>query len=381
MINEIKDILTKLFEKIEQIKTEIPSAGTKYRLMGLVADITEVTEMMQKEVLAWVSQEAVLDAGTDIDYTELSEQVLTKELQERTDMEEMVHEQTRQANEALGELSNVLVQIAEQLVRHHKDEEYARLYEAEKRRYMISGTSKRSRQEYEEWKDYECQGSPQLENIEDYRVEKLLKMFEKGVLSMRVEHMQRAKRYPEEIDFSQTDDNQKISKTVYHHYAALRKIVDFKDGCLVADPVSVGRYFYACRCEENAKAHRSSFLKYMHKITMVQEDYRQLAVAQKNEEERCLLPDMLATDLAMRYWERLQQAGFVDEYFQLSPNTTRKQAMYIADMFSEKLQLRSKWKPFQDLWHINNLAQEKWDMQETGKNPLRLEELEDVFRD
>ena len=157
--------------------------------------------------------------------------------------------------------------------------------------------------------------------------------------------------------------------------------MDFKDGYLVADPVSVGRYFYACRCEENAKAHRSSFLKYMHKITMVQEDYRQLAVAQKNEEERCLLPDMLATDLAMRYWERLQQAGFVDEYFQLSPNTTRKQAMYIADMFSEKLQLRSKWKPFQDLWHINNLAQEKWDMQETGKNPLRLEELEDVFRD
>ena len=29
---------------------------------------------------------------------------------------------------------------------------------------------------------------------------------------------------------------------------------------------------------------------------------------------------------------------FVDETFQLSPTTTRKQAMYIADVFSDKLQ-------------------------------------------
>ena len=33
---------------------------------------------------------------------------------------------------------------------------------------------------------------------------------------------------------------------------------------------------------------------------------------------------------------------FVDETFQLSPTTTRKQAMYIADVFSDKLQMRSK---------------------------------------
>lgn len=97
-------------------------------------------------------------------------------------------------------------------------------------------------------------------------------------------------------------------------------------------------------------------------------------------EQVCAKDDILGSDKAMKYWKRLQTVGFVDEQCQLSPNTTRKQAMYIADMFSERLQMRAKWKVFQDLWHINNLAQEKWEMQETGKAPVRSREIEDIFR-
>jgi len=92
-----------------------------------------------------------------------------------------------------------------------------------------------------------------------------------------------------------------------------------------------------------------------------------------------LSEEVLAIGEAMKFRERLQEAGFVDEKCQLTPNTTRKQAMYIADMFSERLQMRSKWKAFQDLWHINNLAQEKWEMQETGKVPVRSREIETIF--
>ena len=39
------------------------------------------------------------------------------------------------------------------------------------------------------------------------------------------------------------------------------------------------------------------------------------------------------------------------------------------------------YKPFQELWHINNLAQEKWEMQETGKSPARSEEIDKIFED
>lgn len=375
---DYKDLIVNLLEKVDILKEEKVSAGTKYRLMGLVADIAEVAQTLEEKVLRKVSEEVVLDADVDIDYAELSEEVLAKELPERTDVEEDVREQMHLVNDTLGGLNCVLVQIADQLERRHKDEEYAKLYEAEKKRYMGSSTSKRMKKDYEEWKDYACDGCPQREDIEDYRVEKLVHLFEKGVLKMRVEHIQRAKRYPDEVDFSQLDDDHPLKRTVHKYYHELRKLVDFEEGCLVVDPVRVGRYFYVSRHEPNAKSNRTNFLKYMHKIELAQEEYRKL-MAQKEAEENASLPEVLAIGEAMKFWERLQEAGFVDEKCQLTPNTTRKQAMYIADMFSERLQMRSKWKAFQDLWHINNLAQEKWEMQETGKVPVRSREIETIF--
>ena len=46
-MTDIKNILTGLFEEIERVKKKRPSAGTRYRLMALVADITEVTERLR----------------------------------------------------------------------------------------------------------------------------------------------------------------------------------------------------------------------------------------------------------------------------------------------------------------------------------------------
>ena len=373
------EIFKDIFAKMEAAKAEKPTAGTRFRLMGLVADITEVTQALQTQVLDVVSREAVLDADADVDYAELAEQVLAAEMQERVDADEGVCEQTRLVNEALGVLNSVLVQITEQLERHHKEEEFERLYEAEKRRYMSSGTAYRARKTFEQWRDDACYGHPLRENIEDYRLEKLLKMFEKGVLASQVEHIQRAKRYQGEVDFDQLDDDHPLKKTVHKHYAALRKMVDWRDGCLVVNPARVGHYFYMCRHEENAKTNRTRFLEYMHKVELAQEELRRLPATQEDKAEGSLLPDILATEQAMTYWSLLQENGFVDKNYQLQPETTRKQAMYIADMFSDKLQLRSKWKPFHDLWLINNLAQEKWDMQESGKMPARSDEIDRIF--
>ena len=93
------------------------------------------------------------------------------------------------------------------------------------------------------------------------------------------------------------------------------------------------------------------------------------------------MDDILASDYAMKYWQRLQEQQFVDQDCQLLPNTTRKQAMYIAEAFAEKLRLSAKWKPFQDLWGISNLAQEKWDCQQTGTLPSRYKEIDRIFAD
>ena len=375
---DLNDMFTGLFEEIERVRVEKVTAGSKFRLMGLVADVTEVNETLTKEVLEVVSREAVLDADTEIDYAEQSERVLAMEL---TAAREDLQENTQLVNEALGVLSNTLGLIADQLARRHKDEEYARLYEQEKRRYLSSGTPRRVRQTFDEWLYDVCNGKPSMEDINDYVTEKLVHMFEKGVFNTKVEHIQRATRYPAEFDFSLLDDDHKLKKTVHKHYSEFRKLVDYVDGCLVVNAAKVGRHFYTNRKEDNAKAHRNAFLKYMYKISLAQEEYKKLQATPQENEDNSLLPDVLATGIAINYWKGLQKAGFVDECYQLLPTTSRKQAMYIADVFSDKLQMRSKWKPFQELWHINNLAQEKWDMQETGKSPARSEEIDKIFED
>lgn len=281
---EAKNMLTGLIERVSGSREDRPTAGTKYRLMGLVADIAAVAQTLQTEVLARVSQEAVIDADIDVDYGLLSEQILLMELPETGD--DAVCEQTALVNDALGGLSSVLGQIADQLERRHKDEEYERLYEQEKRRFLSSGTPRRIRQTFDEWLYDVCDGRPSLEDINDYITEKLLKMFEKGVFCAEVEHIQRAKRYPDEFDFSQLDDDHKLKSNIHKHYAALRKLVDYSDGLLTVNAAHAGRHFFLFRHEENAKSRRNAFLKYMYKIDMAQQVHRKLQETESAQQEK-----------------------------------------------------------------------------------------------
>ena len=270
---DYKDILTGVADRLSSLRGERLSAGTKYRLMGMAADIAEVAETLSAEVLERVRHEAVLDVDADTDFDQLAEEVLSWEL---TVAGDDLQELTLQVNSALGSLSEVLAEISSQLDRRHKDEEYARLYEQEKRRYLSSGTPRRVRQTFDDWLYDVCNGSPSLEDINDFVIEKQVHMFEKGVFNSKVEHLQRASRYPDEFDFSLLDDDHKLKKTVHKHYHELRKLVDYSDGCLVVNPVKVGRHFYANRKEENARGHRNAFLKYMHKITLAQQERKKL---------------------------------------------------------------------------------------------------------
>ena len=302
---ELKNILTGVADRLSSLRDERPSAGTRYRLMGVAADIAEVTETLTKEVLERVRQEAVLDVDVDVDFDVLAEEVLSWELvMPGGGLEEL----TQQVNDALGGLNDVLTQIGSQLERRHKDEVYARLYEQEKRRYLNSGTPRRVRQTFDEWLYDVCNGSPSMDDINYYVTEKLVHMFEKGVFNTKVEHIQRATRYPGEFDFSMLDDDHKLKKTVHKHYSELRKLVDYCDGCLVVNAARVGRHFYTNRKEENAKGHRNAFLKYMHKITLAQQERQKLQAAQMESEDSSLLPDVLATGMAMKYWKRESKA-------------------------------------------------------------------------
>ena len=313
---DLNSILTGLFEKLSGFSKERPHAGQKYRLMGITAEYVNVIRQLRTEVLTRVSQEAPIDVDIDIDFSEMAERALQAELpgnlegwqSDKTLTEVLVEtevmgrldandaeaitsafaamdslsmpELVQVVNETLGELNSVLLQIDAQLKRHHSKEEYARLYEAEKRRYMNSGTPGRVKQAFEEWLEV-CDWTPTLEDISDYRLEKVLHLFEKN--GVKADHVHRAKHYKDEIDFEQLDDETQ-RKSAYRHYAALRQMTDWTDGCLVAIPYKIGQTFFLERHEENAKARRGVLLRYLHKINLAQQELRKLQEAERGGE-------------------------------------------------------------------------------------------------
>jgi hypothetical protein len=119
MKTDIKEMITSLFDEIERVRVRKVTAGSKFQLMGLVAEVIEVNETLAKEVLEVVSHEAVLDADTEIDYAEMAERVLATEL---TAPKKELQEDTQLVNEALGVLGCTLRQIADQLMRRHSNE-------------------------------------------------------------------------------------------------------------------------------------------------------------------------------------------------------------------------------------------------------------------
>ena len=106
-------------------------------------------------------------------------------------------------------------------------------------------------------------------------------------------------------------------------------------------------------------------------------------IVEESQEERqvqeCVVSEMLKTTTAERCWVKLYEAGFVDAKYKLLPGTTRKQAAYIAECFAEKLGINSKWKTFEDFWGISNMAQEMWDIRQTGILPKRSKEIDKIF--
>lgn len=102
-------------------------------------------------------------------------------------------------------------------------------------------------------------------------------------------------------------------------------------------------------------------------------------VSDERQVQENVFPEVLKSNSAKNYWVKLHEAGFVDAEYKLLPGTTRKQAMYIAECFAERLGLKAKWKPFEHFWGIGNLAQEKWDVQQTGTLPKRSKEIDVIF--
>lgn len=98
----------------------------------------------------------------------------------------------------------------------------------------------------------------------------------------------------------------------------------------------------------------------------------------KVQETPSEIPSVLETPRAQELWQKLRLAGFVSEdSYMLTSGVSANQAAYIADRMADRLELkRGKWKIFQQLWGIRNMAQLAGSWQQTGKLPPRHKEID-----
>ena len=73
----------------------------------------------------------------------------------------------------------------------------------------------------------------------------------------------------------------------------------------------------------------------------------------KEEKSATSASEELTSETAQHYWARLQQAGLVDG--QNKPLVSRPQAALIAYEMSERLEIRFRWKCFEDFWQRKNM--------------------------
>jgi monoamine oxidase len=96
-------------------------------------------------------------------------------------------------------------------------------------------------------------------------------------------------------------------------------------------------------------------------------------VPQKHSE----LPEALASPQAMLLWQKAQQAGYVDEYYQ--PLLSRTQAALLAHYMAKKLEIKDKWKTFEVLWNRRNMYRDYYDAMNQDQTYLFLDKLKELF--
>jgi hypothetical protein len=96
--------------------------------------------------------------------------------------------------------------------------------------------------------------------------------------------------------------------------------------------------------------------------------------AQPVPAEPTLLPPELSTEKAMKLWQLLQEAGYIDDSYQ-PVGLSRAEAAVLADVMvflmsteNERLMgVKGKWRPFEILWHRRNMRADHYRALQEGK--------------
>ena len=115
-------------------------------------------------------------------------------------------------------------------------------------------------------------------------------------------------------------------------------------------------------------------------VRQLRRDIRLKVKELESAEEAGEVPEELQTAEAEEIWSSLREAGFIVEGgYGLAKGVSANLATYIADRMAESLGIAHKWKVFQGLWGIKNMAQLAGAWKETGKLPPRTDEIDEII--
>ena len=274
-ISNISFKLTELTDDVVGLQRRQPSAGRRLLMMSIIADMDELKDRLANDVLTKVNREIVLDADDGISYASTAENLQALQPIQMIAANDGENETREQLEDSLTALIDTLFAIADALDRHRKDEEYVKLYEDEMKKITRSRGVKNAELSYMQWRDIACLGAPTMEDLEDYRLGKLNKLFGSGIFKKRVDEMQRAKRYADEVVLEPAGGDAQIDN-IHRHYHCLRQLCTYQDHSLVPQPEQVGKFFYFHRHDAGAREHRRAFLKYTTKINLAQRDMAEM---------------------------------------------------------------------------------------------------------
>ena len=279
-ISNINTKLTELTDDVVGLQRRQPSAGRRLLMMSIIADMDELRDRLATDVLTKVNREIVLDADDGISYASMGEALQALQPIQMIAATDGETETREQLEDSLAALIDTLFAIADALDRRRTDEEYVKLYDDEMKKFTRSRGLKNAELSYTQWLDKECLGAPTIEDLEDYRLGKLVKLFATGIFSEHVAKMQRAKRYADEVVLEPAGSDAQIDN-IHRHYHCMRQLCTYQDYSLVVQPEQVGKYFYFHRHDEGAREHRRAFLKYTTKINLAQRDMAEMRQRRK----------------------------------------------------------------------------------------------------
>ena len=105
-------------------------------------------------------------------------------------------------------------------------------------------------------------------------------------------------------------------------------------------------YPYRQFCENYAQQDQRNLLM---KMMSTLNSEQQPAQPRRKEPAPGVLPKPLSTDKAMRIWQRLQQAGYIDDRYQ-PVGLSRTETAVLANKIARMLRVTNKWKTFETLW-------------------------------